>query len=479
MRAPNLRGTERVVKYEPGGPTVKRFHESKAFVRGIMGPIGSSKSTACIIEILRRSAQQEPSPDGIRRTRWAIIRNSYPELKSTTLKSWNEWAPTSYGKINMDNPFVHHVKIGDLDMEVFFLALDSPEDARKLLSLELTGAFINEAREVPKQILDALTGRVGRYPSKKMGGATWSGIMMDTNPPDSQSWWYKSCEEERPDGWEFFKQPSGRSPDAENLANLPVGYYSRLLAGKDAEWIKVYVDGDYGYLIEGKPVFPQYRDTLHCAENPLIATPHLGLLLGVDFGLTPAAVIAQKTIDGRWMIIDELVTDNTGVKRFAELLVSYVRTNYPDHQVLSGWGDPAGNQRATTDEETALEVMKNVTDWKWLPAPGDNTLTERLEAVRGCLNRLVDGKPGILLSPKCQMLRKGFANGYHYKLAKSGNGAVVHETPNKNEYSHPHDALQYLLLGGGEFDLVLNRLPDRRKNRVRMAIGYDKGPFDS
>lgn len=468
----------RVVEYLPAGPVIKAFHESPAFVRAIMGPLGSGKSTACVIEILRRAAEQKPSPDGIRKTRWAIIRNSFPELRSTTLKTWAEWAPLTYGRVSMDSPFIHHIKIGDLDIEVFFMALDSPEDARKLLSLELTGAWINEAREVVKPILDALTGRVGRFPSKKDGGATWSGILLDTNPCDTSSWYYKAAEESTPEGWNFFRQPGGLSSEAENLFNLPDRYYQRLVAGKEQDWVQVYCNAEYGYLIEGKPVYPQYKDSFHCARNNIDISPNFGLLLGVDFGLTPACVIAQKMPDGRWLVIDELVTDNTGVKRFAELLVTYISTKYPEHVVLGAWGDPSGNQRASTDEETALEVMNHVTNWKWRPAPGDNTLTQRLESVRGALNRVVDGNPGILISPKCQMLRKGFVSGYHYKLAKSGNGAVIHETPNKNEYSHAHDALQYLLMGGGEFDLILNRLPNHRKNRPRKAIGYDKSPFD-
>lgn len=467
-----------IIKYEPSGPTVKRFHESKAFFRGIMGPLGSSKSTACVLEILRRSQLQKKSPDGIRRTRWAIIRNSYPELKTTTLKTWAQWCPTSFGKINMDSPFMHHVKAGDLDMEVLFLALDRPEDARKLLSLELTGAFLNETREIPKTILDALTGRVGRYPAMIQGGATWFGIIADTNPPDEQSWWYRLAEEETPDEFEFFKQPSGRSPEAENLNNLPERYYERLMAGKDEDWVKVYVDGEYGFLIEGKPVFPQYRDSLHCAQAIIEPDPHFGLMIGVDFGLTPAAVIAQKFPDGRWLILDELTTDNTGPKRFAELLNQYVALNYSDYNVVAAFADPSGAYGADSEDETAIGIMNHVTKWKFKPAPGDNTLGARLECVRNVLNRLIDGKTGISLSTKCKTLRKGFSSGYHYKLASSGNGAVVNETPNKNEYSHVHDALQYLLLGGGEFDAVLNRMPGREKNRVRYAIGHDKGPFD-
>lgn len=474
-----MNARDQIRDYSPAGPVIKRFHESKAFVRGIMGPIGSGKSTACVIEILRRAHAQKPGPDGIRRTRWAIIRNSYPELKTTTLKTWAEWCPLSYGKVNMDSPFLHHVKSGDLDIEVFFLALDRPEDARKLLSLELTGAWLNEAREIPKTILDALTGRVGRFPAKVSGGATWSGVICDTNAPDTQSWWYKASEEETPEGWDFFKQPSGTAPDAENLPNLPDKYYVRLMAGKDPDWIQVYVHGQYGFLIEGKPVFPQYRDLLHCAQNSITADQHFGLLIGVDFGLTPAAVIAQKLPDGRWKILDEMCTDNTGVKRFAELLSQFVAVNYPEFNVVGAWGDPSGAYGADNEDDTAIGIMNVNTAWKWLPAPGDNTLYERLECVRNVLNRLVDGEPGILISSNAKKLRKGFTSGYHYKLSSSGNGAVVNETPNKNEYSHVHDALQYLLLGGGEFDAVLNRMPDRKKNRPRFAKGYNSGPFDS
>jgi hypothetical protein len=373
---------------------------------------------------------------------------------------------------------MHHIKAGDLDMEVLFLALDRPEDVNKLLSLELTGAFINEARDVPKAILDALTGRVGRYPSKLQGGCTWSGIIADTNPPDTQSWWYKLAEEETPEGFEFFQQPSGRSPEAENIKNLPDNYYDRIVAGKDADFVKVYVDGEYGFLIEGKPVFPQYRDSVHCSDEALEPDPHFGLMLGLDWGLTPAAVIAQKYPDGRWEIIDELTTDNTGIRRFSELLSTYVATTYPDHSVVGCWADPSGAYGAENEDETAIGIFNAVTKWTCRPAPGENTLHERLESVRNVLNRLVDGRPGILLSPKCKKLRKGFSAGYHYKLAQSGNGAVSSETPHKNEFSHIHDALQYLLLGGGEFDAVLNRMPNRKRNRPKFALGHDKGPFD-
>lgn len=471
-----MNGPNQIMEYEPAGPTIKRFHESEAFVRGIMGPFGSSKSTACVMEILRRAAKQAPSQNGIRYSRFAIVRNSYPELRTTTLKTWNAWCPAAFGRLTMDSPILHHIKTEDLDLEVLFLALDREEDQKKLLSLELTGAWLNEAREIPKAIIDAMTGRVGRYPSRMQGGCTWSGIIMDTNPPDDQNWWYKAAEEDTPEGWDFFQQPPGDSPEAENLQNLPKNYYERMKQGKDPDWVKVYIQGQYGFVTEGKAVYPMFRDRIHVSPDLIQPAPNLPLLIGADFGLTPAAVIGQKLVDGRWIILDELVTDSCGVIRFAELLAKYVATHYPNHRVDCGFGDPAGNQRSFSDEKTAMEIMKAHTGWKWKAAPS-NDPTMRREVVVSCLNRLVDGNPGLLVASKCATIRKGFAGGYHYRYVKSGNGAQMHETPFKNQYSHPHDALQYLLLGGGEHDVVLHKVKASRSRRPRQAEGVDYQVF--
>lgn len=470
------------LKYAPGGPTVREFHRSQAFVRGIMGPIGSSKSTACVIEILRRSAEQAPSPsDGVRRSRWAIIRNSYPELKTTTIKTWTQWCPGQYGKLTYDSPITHHIKTAGLDIEVLFLALDRPDDQKKLLSLELTGAWVNESREIPKAIIDALTGRVGRYPSKNQGGCTWSGILMDTNPPDDQHWWYTLAEGDTPEGWEFFQQPSGRSKEAENLENLPPNYYTRIMAGKDEDWIKVYVDGEYGVVTEGKPVYPMYRDSVHCAKEEFEPATDLPILIGMDFGLTPAAILGQKFPDGRWQWFDEFVTDSCGLTRFKTLLRQYLATKYPDHEVAGAWGDPAGAAR-DQDENTAFDLINADKDdsWNTKPAP-TNDFSARREVVIGCLNRLVDGKPGLVISPRCRMIRKGFAGGYHFAMVRSGSSEMFHDVPRKNKYSHPHDGGQYLLLGGGEHSVVLNRTKKRaaRGERSRIALDADYDPLEN
>jgi len=150
-------------------PTVWNFLGDDSFFRGLMGPVGSGKSYACAAEIMLRAVKQPVSPkDGIRYTRAVVVRNSYPELRTTTLKTWHELFPEHvFGPMRWSPPLTHHIKLparGDaagIDCEVIFLALDQPKDVRKLLSLELSFAWVNEARELPLSIVQGLTHRVG------------------------------------------------------------------------------------------------------------------------------------------------------------------------------------------------------------------------------------------------------------------------------------------------------------------------------
>lgn len=467
-----------IVEYKTAGPTIDRFHASDAFARAIMGPFGSGKSSACVMEIMRRAGEQAPAPDGKRYTRFAVIRNTYPELQTTTVATFKQWV-RGVGKWNHNPPISYTLKTGDLDLEVIFLALDSEEDLKKLLSLELTGAWLNECRETPKALFDAVTARVGRFPAKSIGGPTWSGVILDTNPPADDHWFFRLFESERPEGFELFKQPSGLSQEAENIANLPNGraYYERISIGKDDDWKVVYVEGRWGRLIEGKVVLHTFRDSTHVAPEPLQAVPDLPLLIGVDFGLTPAAVIAQRLVDGRWHILSEITTEDTGIVRFSRMLTAHVAQFYPDHDVAGIWADPAGNQRSQVDERTAIEVMAEHTGWKVRPAAPTNDWTMRLEACLAVFGRLIDGRPGIRISPACSALRKALNGGYHYKLTRKGGGMGYSEEPAKNFSSHVSDAFQYLLLGGGEANVVMNKVK-RAKRRPSGDTGRNGTDYD-
>ena len=464
-------------KYKPEGDTLKKFMKSNDFFRGLRGPVGSGKSVACCIEIFRRSLLQQKNAEGKRKSRWAVIRNTNPQLRTTTIKTWLDWFPEdTWGNFAWSVPYTHRILVGELDVEVIFLALDRPEDVKKLLSLELTGVWVNEAREIPKSIIDACTMRVGRFPSMREGGASWYGVIADTNAPEEDHWWpimaadvpvpdHISRDEAlmliKPDNWSFYTQPpallENKGKDgfitgyednkkSENKKNLTEKYYENIIRGKTKGWIDVYVLNKLGSIEEGKPVYHSFKEELHITKNKIDLIPGQPIWIGVDFGLTPAAVFGQRTTTGKWNIINELVCFEMGVIRFSELLRGEIAKLYKGYEVMI-YGDPAGDFRSQTDERTPFQIMRNC-GLKAIPAPS-NDVALRIEAVDSTLSRLVDGSPGFNMSTDCINLKKGFNGGYHYRRLQVS-GDRYDEKPLKNRYSHVHDALQYLMMGAGE-----------------------------
>jgi hypothetical protein len=484
-------------------PTVAEFMRSPAFIRGLMGPFGSGKSVGVLMELLRRAKEQEKGKDGIRRTRYAIVRNSYPELRDTTRRTFEDWVPGAKQQAGWsESEFSYTFRDGDVESEFLFRALDRPEQVKKLLSLELTGAWINEAREVPYQVVKMLVGRLRRYPSMRDGGPTWSGLVMDTNPPDDDSWWYKMFEEQDESSRELgkiacFKQPGGRTQLAENLGHwedrrgacvghfphesrpgctwvkhLDPAYYSDLaiVNAADPLWVKIHVDAQYGPTMSGRPVYPEFRDDVHSVE-PSACPPltHAPLLLGMDFGLTPALAFGQvDPKDGQLQIIDELVAQDLGAVRFAEDAARYIKIAYPGRPIR-GTGDPAGEQRVQTDERTPYDVV-NAQGLPMSPAH-TNDFTRRREAVaRGMTRLTMLGRPAIVISRKCKVLRKAMNGGYAFKRVSAPGEERFRDVPDKNSFSHVAEALQYLALGEGLDDRALEESTDSRRANQRFKV---------
>jgi hypothetical protein len=472
------------VNYQPPGPVADAFLRSRAFVRGLRGPFGSGKSTACVVAILQHIIEQHPDTRGVRRSKWAIVRNTYPELKTTTIATWHEIVPPSIGHWVAQGPPTHILR-GELDdrtsfeAEILFLALDSPADVKKLLSMNLTAAWVNEAREVPQSVIDGLTGRVGRYPSEADGGSSWSGVLLDTNPPDTEHWWYTLAERDtstpakaelvasidrtekelRTKGllgesqplFEFFAQPSGLASNAENAENLKPGYYVRLQAGKSEDWIKVYVKGEYGFVMDGKAIYPEYSDSVHCASSLITPLPQR-VTVGLDFGLTPAATFNQRLPNGRIVTFHELVSERMGASRFAEVLGPEIAK----FDKVSEWdivGDPAGEQAAQTDEHTVFQILR-AKHINARPAR-TNDFALRRDAVGNALSRLIDGKPGLMVSPACVRLRKALAGGYCLKRVQVS-AEKYRDKPDKDMHSHVAESQQYALIEMGENPRAIN-----------------------
>ena len=116
------------IDYTPDGPTLNAFMFADDFVRCIVGPFGSGKSASCAVEVFRRAIQQKPDAKKVRRTRWAAIRSTYPQLRNTTIGSWQQWFHEGFATFRWNPTPQHHIvmPLADgtiLDMRVDFIAL--------------------------------------------------------------------------------------------------------------------------------------------------------------------------------------------------------------------------------------------------------------------------------------------------------------------------------------------------------------------
>lgn len=488
--------------YEPDGPCLGAFLIDRSEVAIIRGPIGSGTSSAACMRIMQHAQEQRAGPDGVRRSRWGIIRNTYPDLRGTTVKTWLDWFPEElYGKFYWEAPYEHHIKFDDVEIEVLFLALDDEASLKTLRSREFTAFWFNELEFIDKVVFDEALSRIGRYPAVKDGGTAWAGILADMNAPPENHWvpmmmgeavmpdhWSEEerSEYERPEGWCYIVQPPAMTevygpdntisgyevnPGAENLKWLRPGYYHTVIKAKKRKWIESRVLNRIVLQVAGDPVWKDFRERAHVANDNLLVRPEYPVYVGLDFGRRPAAVFAQ-CVNNRWIVQGELVARDMGATNFAPLVKRHLEQHYPGCAVYI-YGDPKGRDKTQADEKTAYMVFAGH-GMQVQPAPvKQNNINTRIEAVEYVLTGMTDGMSRLLISPNCIILKRAMAGGYRWKKA-TAEGEIARE-PVKDGYSDVADALQYLLLGAGEGRAMTGRpagsrpkpVPTRPKGRSK------------
>lgn len=458
-------------------PTVARFMRSDSFFRVIAGPVGSGKTTGCLFELFRRASEQSKGPDGLKHTRFAILRQTLSQLKMTVLKDITQWLEGIADYRVSENTI--YITIGDIRSEWILIPLEDPEDQRRLLSMNITGAWISECIEIDAALLPAIAGRCGRYPSTNQGGPSWYGVIGDTNMPSVGSEWHRLMTTIPPD-WQVFLQPSGLSEEAENIHNLPGAtkenpeggyeYYRRLARSNGTDWVKRYVLAQYGDDPSGSAVFKDsFKLSFHAVDElePVMGHP---LLVGQDFGRNPWSIITQLDHRGRLLVLEEVSAEDTGLEQHIRrsLKPTLMQARYMGKPVAI-IGDPAGVAKDTLYEETSFDLIKRMGLMTW-PAP-TNDLDPRIRAVEAFLLQQRDGGPALIIDKnRCPVLTRALSGGYKYGKLKSGQ---LKPTPDKNNFSHPSDALQYAALAahGGMTEHITSKLHRPRTKRPPLPTG--------
>lgn len=509
-------------------PTGQRFHDAPLgsyLYKGIRGVPGSGKSVVCCWDI-RFKAEMQPAIEDpvtgqmVRWCRWGLFRKTFPALKDTTIKTWTSWFPVGALTDLHESPPIEGVFEAPslrndgtiVRIELNCYATDALNFLDALDSLELSGAWVNEAAQIEWDKIHKIQERVGRF--KPPGGAAAGmkfksfGVIMDTNTPLENSWWHEMEFVKIPERMLWYVQPPAmvewknaagdvkyvpNTDDAytlakygygitfeelakarekqlaecahecsrvyvshgpaENIANHDEGwdYYLKELIGAKPDYIRTRLLNKYGRSKGGLPVYGEtWNDSFHVSIEQMDWMLGLPIIVGMDFARNPAAVFGQMTSMGQGRIYRELAKFNMSVPHYFEHYFMPFLVNefgWPDCRVIV-YGDPAGENPGEMSEEGPIAFLNAHGIPAMIPpclVGKNNDLTIRLNAVESMLNGSHAGVPDLLISHKCTMLRDGFNGDYHFK--QIGNSTRYQEKPDKNEFSHVHDGLQYWCCG--------------------------------
>lgn len=487
------------------GTEIAKFVAASKVVDIIQGPLGSGKTKALCIRLMRHAQEQMKSPiDGKRYSRMAVVRNTVPDLVRTTIRTWLETFPEKgHGRYIAGAVKQHQLRFGDVHCDVDFLSLDKEEDVRKLRSTEYTVIAFNEVGFIMRPLFDEARTRL-RYPGPEHGGPNpYRGVIADSNPPDEDHWLaIMTGQVEMPVGlseddvaayrwpetWGFYKQPPAVleqfderglitgyrvNPAAENLRNLPDqhspnpghAYYSEQLEGAPSKaWIDSRLMNRIALVVDGTAVWPMFRREFHVAREALKPVEGRDVMVGIDFGRVYPAVVFGQQIGDRDFIQFEMLGFNEPATVFAPKVKRFLERNYPNCRVRLV-GDPKGRDKGSAADQSSYEIWHNVFGMSVQPAPvKGNDIATRTEAVAYVLNDNPSGINRMVISPACRTLIVGMAGRYH--LVKEEDGEL---RPKKDKYSNLCDALQYWVLGVGEGKRMIGLRPGIDVKAVRIV----------
>ena len=480
--------------FRPDGKQLRAYLRDTAHVSVIRGPIGSGTSSGSCQKLHKLGMEMPKWADGKRRSRFAVVRNTYAELRDTTLQTWLYWFPEErYGKLVRSRPLLHQMRWADVEMDVYFLALDDDADVRKLRSFEFTGFWINELEYLPKSLFDEMESRTGRFPpeAEVRGQPCWDGVIADMNAPGEEHWLPQMTGEVPypedvpadkrpmwPAAWSYFVQPPAlverfgedrrtvvgyeENPASENRRNLRPGYHLQKAEGKSKEWIDSRLMNRIVTVVDGDPVWPMFVREQHAVGGTLMFNPGYPVEVALDFGRRPTAIFSQ-TINHRVQIQRELRMYGVGAATFAPEVKRFLAQHYPGATVRLT-GDPKGQDRGQADERTAYDIFKAL-GMPVAPCPvKGNNIETRLEVVAYALQQFPMGHSRILISVAgCPTLVAGMAGKYHLKKV-DGEAAPV-----KDKYSDPCDCLGYLLIYLGDGKEMIGLTAGRQSAPMRVA----------
>ena len=439
-----------------------------------VGGKGSAKTTVSVVILLTLFFDEK-----YKNSKILIARESLRDLKNTLVAEFKKRCAEigaeedEVFKVKDDLQYIENLTTGT---KIYYLSLsDKNQQYRSVLSYEFNVVIIDELDRISEEAFDEVSQRM-RLVHKFSKG------LLNLNPVPETHWIYRKFIK---DGYPQTKVIKSSSYDNYIKVKLPVRqfkdkaqpyYYDEKeyfvidniryeIIGKDGDFYiakrynlahsfyvemehrnyafkRVMLLGEWGsaYIDDGLYTSTFTEDNVF---KSVILPKDLQYLYrvyaGVDFGFRrPAFVLVAEDEWGRYIVIDEMLGENTSSVQFIDYLRKRLREKWKlDALEVEWYGDIAGRQKSQSDGVSIINRIRQ--DYNIDIKTNKVPIMDSVGLIRELLEMDVRGQKGLQVSPDVPITMAGFLG--EFKMDDLGK-------PIKDGYyDHIHDALRYVLWG--------------------------------
>lgn len=463
------------------GPVAERYLLSSVPVGVIVGPRGSAKTTQTFKKVLFEGQGIRPGPDGLRRYVVSTWREKYVNQWDATIPSWWKLYPAdlpgSKWNGSKPHPATHELafrdEFGPIQVINRFRAFGDSADSDDTLGNEGTDVVLNQIETMPERLFTWLGAVVGRDPPRQLlypdkpDDFIYGRFYGDMNAPEPMSWLYRDFYEKPKPGYVLFRQPGGLDPDAENIHVVGRGYYHNLVRinAHRKWWVNINVHNRPGFRTDQDTPYateegPLWDDDAMMSQETLEPHRELPVIVGIDGGLTPAAVYTQIAPNLQARILAEVPLYRGRMRELADRMLEVEARRFQGCEFVTDC-EPSLGAGEDTEEGSDRKKLETFLGRK-VGLARTNNPEDRWQAV---IDKMLvkAGAPMLLIDPSCVILRRGFNGSYRFAQV---NGTTDRGNIKRDFTTHSHDALQAAALRWGT-DAARKRRTDIAQARAK------------
>lgn len=404
----------RRIPYSPL-PSQRKFHELTARIKGFSGPIGSGKSQALCHEALKL-AYLNPGRTGL------IGAPTYPMLRDATQAALFEVMRQSGIPFEF-NKAENQAVLLDTESKILFRSLDEFE---RLRGTNLAWFGVDELTYTTEEAWLRLEGRLRDPKAQRLCGfAVWT--------PKGFDWVWERFIHRPVEGYACVQaQPFENRYLLEKVPD----FYERLKHSYDEAFYAQEVLGEYLNPAQGL-VYHAFDRRVHVKE--IEPDPARELLWALDFNVDPMSSVVVQEVDGRYLVIDEIVLRRASTREACE---EFARRYGGWKAGVVIYGDACASHlqtTGTTDKEVIQQFFAERGEKPSYRIPKKNPPVRERAALVNAKLKSASGEVGLLVHPRCKELILDFER---VQWAEDSSEIDKAKDPRR---THLSDALGYLL----------------------------------